>query len=80
MIGPGNNEFRHDDNLTGSDLPHSDGVVSDEDVHKITDDKSDQPTGQDHSTEDREDQAPTSGVGSIQRESDTSSDIADFGD
>jgi len=33
-------------------------------------------TGQDHSTENREDMMPTSGVGAIQDSSDTSSDIA----
>jgi hypothetical protein len=65
---------------TGSDLPNADGVVSDEDVNKITDDGRGKPIGQDHSTENREDQAPTSGVGAVQRGSDTSSDIADIAD
>lgn len=53
---------------TGSDLPHGDGTVSDEDTNKITSGQklSNKPTGQDHSTEDREDQMPTSGVGAFE--------------
>ena len=78
MIEPGQNEFTNEDELTGSDLPNSDGTVSDEDVNKISDDGLGKPTGQDHSTENREGQAPTSGVGAVQRESDTLSDLADL--
>lgn len=61
---------------TGSDLPNADGNVSDEDVNKITDDGSDKPTGQDHSTENYGETMPDSGVGAIQDNSDTESDIA----
>ena len=80
MIEPGNNEFTNQDDLTGSDLPHSDGVVSDEDVHNITDDQSDQPTGQDHSTDVDGEGLPDHGVGAVQDYSDTTSDVADLGD
>lgn len=65
---------------TGSNLPNSDGTVSDEDVNAITDDGSDKPTGQDHSTEDREETIPDSGVGAIQDSNDTTSDIASIDD
>lgn len=61
---------------TGSDLPNADGNVADEDVNKITDDGSNKPTGQDHSTEDYEESEPKDGVGAIQNSSDTESDIA----
>lgn len=73
------NEVNEKDTLeTGSDLPKGDGTVSDEDVHKITDDASDKPTGQDHSTENYEESEPRDGVGAVQRSSDTSSDIANI--
>lgn len=64
---------------TGSNLPHGDGTVSDEDVNAI-DDKRSKPIGQDHSTENREDMMPTGGVGAVQSGSDTSSDIAHIAD
>lgn len=76
---PENIEFPgHDDNKTGHDLPDSDGQVSDEDISDIDgfsrpDRK---PAGQDHSTENHEEQSPEKGVGDIQRESDTLSDVA----
>ena len=38
--------------------------------------KYNRPTGQDHSTDHHERQAPTEGVGAIQSENDTTSDIA----
>lgn len=65
---------------TGSDLPNADGMVSDEDLNKITDDGTDKPTGQDHSTENYEESEPTEGVGAVQDNSDTTSDIAHFKD
>lgn len=61
---------------TGSDLPNADGNVSDDDVNKITDDGTNKPTGQDHSTENYGETMPDSGVGAIQDNSDTESDIA----
>lgn len=62
---------------TGSNLPDSDGTISDEDINAIDDGcgKS-APTGQDHSTENRENQIPDSGVGAVQNASDTTSDVA----
>jgi len=60
---------------TGSDIPGGDGTVSDEDMHAISGGRR-RKTGQDHSTENREDMMPTSGVGAIQSGSDTTSDVA----
>lgn len=65
---------------TGSNLPHGDGTVSDEDVDKIDGGGGSKPTGQDHSTENREDMIPTGGVGAIQSGSDTGSDVAHIAD
>ncbi len=79
-----NDTFRTDEKSTtetGSDLPHSDGTVSDEDTNAISGGSGKRkPIGQDHSTENRENMKPTSGVGGVQSESDTSSDIADIAD
>ena len=63
---------------TGSNLPNSDGTVSDEDVNAIDDGcgKTDKPTGQDHSLEHYEETMPTEGVGAVQNSSDTTSDVA----
>lgn len=62
---------------TGSNLPHGDGTVSDEDVERLDPNRDDgKPIGQDHSLENYEDSMPTSGVGAIQNSSDTASDIA----
>ena len=71
------NENPKDTTLTGSNKAHGDGTISDEDVNAIDADNDDgKPIGQDHSTENRENQMPTSGVGAIQSSSDTASDIA----
>jgi hypothetical protein len=67
---------KKDENATGRDLPDSDGTVSDEQVHAITDQGRDKKTGQDHSTEHHEMTEPTDGVGGIQYSSDTTSDVA----
>lgn len=66
---------------TGRNLPDGDGTVSDEDVNAIDDGcgKS-APTGQDHSTEDHEKTMPDSGVGAVQDNSDTTSDVARIDD
>ena len=61
---------------TGSDIPGGDGTVSDEDVNAISGGNKGAKTGQDHSTENRENMMPTDGVGAIQDSSDTTSDIA----
>ena len=68
-------ERRRIDHITGSDLPESDGQVSDEDVEG-DEAREGKPTGQDHSTERYGEQMPESGVGKIQDDSDTGSDIA----
>ena len=71
--------FRTDEKSTtetGSDIPGGDGTISDEDMNAISDDSRRKKTGQDHSTENREDMTPTSGVGAIQSSNDTTSDVA----
>ncbi len=65
---------------TGSNLPHGDGTVSDEDVNAIDDSGKRKKTGQDHSLEDYEKTLPTEGVGAVQNQSDTTSDIAHIED
>lgn len=65
---------------TGSNLPHGDGTISDEDVNKIGGAAADKPIGQDHSLENYEDSMPTGGVGAVQNSSDTSSDVARIAD
>ncbi|MGC2238474.1 MAG: hypothetical protein WA584_20130 [Pyrinomonadaceae bacterium] len=69
-----------EDEQTGSDIPGGDGTISDEDVNAIDDDGSGKATGQDHSTENRENQMPDSGVGAVQDSSDTGSDAARIDD
>ena len=68
-------ERKKDEELTGRDLPNASGEVSDEDVNAITDDRRGQKTGQDHSTENYGETIPESGVGAIQDNSDTTSDV-----
>ena len=73
-----NDTYRTDEKETidtGSNLPHGDGTVSDEDVNAISGGRRGK-TGQDHSTENREDMMPTSGIGAVQSSSDTTSDVA----
>ncbi|MCY7377140.1 MAG: hypothetical protein LH472_14365 [Pyrinomonadaceae bacterium] len=74
------NDREKDTTATGRDIPGGDGTVSDEDFNAIDDDGAGKKTGQDHSTENREDMMPTSGVGAIQNSSDTASDIAHIKD
>lgn len=54
---------------TGSDLPKSDGMTSDEGFNRIAGKKDDRPIEQDHSLDNYEDSEPTSGVGAIQSSS-----------
>lgn len=79
-----NDTFRtdgKDTTETGSNLPHGDGTVSDEDVDKISGGRKNQKTGQDHSTENRESQMPTGGVGAFEDSSrQTTSGIAHIAD
>lgn len=67
---------------TGSDLPHGDGTVSDEDTNKITEGQkpSDKPIGQDHSLDNYEDSEPRDGVGAIQSSSLIKENIAHIAD
>jgi hypothetical protein len=76
-----NDTFRTDEKETidtGSNLPHGDGTVSDEDVNAIDDQGEGKPIGQDHSLENYEDSIPTGGVGGIQDGNIIGSDIADI--
>ncbi len=78
-----NDRFRTDEKSTietGSDIPSGDGTISDEDMNAISGGKKGRKTGQDHSTENREDMTPTDGVGGVQSSSDTTSDIAHIED
>ena len=75
-----NDEPKKDEELTGSDIPGGDGTISDEDMQAITGENDDRPTGQDHSTEHHERQAPTSGVGAIQDENLIREDVAHIED
>ena len=68
-------ELPRRDDSTGIDLPNADGQVSDEDANLRGERKTGEG-GQDHSLDSYADAAPTSGVGSVQERSDTSSDIA----
>jgi len=73
-----NDTFRTDEKSTtetGSGIPGGDGTISDEDMNAISSGGRRKKIGQDHSTENREDMMPTSGVGAIQNSSDTSTDI-----
>jgi len=77
-----NDTYRTDEKETidtGSNLPHGDGTVSDEDVNRIGG-VAGKPIGQDHSAENRENMMPTSGVGAVQNSSDTTSDVAHIAD
>ena len=68
---------KKDEELTGSDIPGGTGEVSDEDINAIDDGcGKNAPTGQDHSLENYSDSMPDGGVGAIQDNSDTTSDVA----
>ena len=71
---------KKDEELTGRDMPGGDGTVSDEAVNAISDKSNDKPTGQDHSTEGHRKTEPTGGVGAVQDQSDTTSDVARLND
>lgn len=58
------------------ELQSRQGTLSDEDVQAISGEDDDRPTGQDHSTEDHEKEAPMDGVGAIQDSSLIKEDIA----
>lgn len=74
------NDSAKNTTATGRDIPGGDGTVSDEDINAISGGGRRRKIGQDHSTENREDMMPTSGVGAIQSGSDTTSDVAHLAD
>lgn len=65
---------------TGSDLPKGDGTLSDEGFNRISGKPDNRPIGQDHSTEGREDQMPTSGVGAQDSSQPLSTSVAHIKD
>lgn len=66
---------------TGSNAPHGDGTVSDEDVNSIGQaNKEGKPIGQDHSLENYEKSEPRDGVGAIQDSSLIKENIAHIED
>jgi hypothetical protein len=62
------------------DLPKGDGTVSDEDVNAISGGETQGGVegGQDHSTETREDQQPSEGVGAQPNENDRQTNISNI--
>jgi hypothetical protein len=73
-------ERKKDESATGRDMPSGDGQVADEQVNALSDDRSDRPTGQDHSTENHERQKPSDGVGAVQDSNLIGSGVADVSD
>lgn len=68
-------------NESVEDIPRGDGTVSDEDVKKVTgDDNAGVEGGQDHSTEERENEQPTEGVGAQPDQNDRQTNVAHTGD
>jgi hypothetical protein len=66
---------RHNDLETGHDLPNADGQVADEDINGMAG-REGQKGGQDHSLDNYGETMPDHGVGAVQDNSDTSTDIA----
>jgi hypothetical protein len=67
---------------SGRDIPGGEGGVSDEDINSVANSQK-MPkgkTGQDHSTEDYGKTMPDHGVGAVQDNSDTTSDVARIND
>ena len=65
---------RHDDLETGHDLPNADGQVADEDITGLAG-RGNKKGGQDHSLDNYGETMPDHGVGAVQDNSDTTSDI-----
>ena len=65
---------RHDDLETGHDLPNADGQVADEDITGLAG-RGKRKGGQDHSLDNYAETIPDHGVGAVQDNSDTSTDI-----
>ena len=68
------------DFINGRDLPNGDGHVGEEQVNAIEDDRTGKPTGQDHSTDHHEIEAPRDGVGAIQDHELIRNDVAGISD
>ena len=64
---------KHDDLETGIDLPNADGQVADEDIDGLAGRRG--KGGQDHSLDNYADTIPDHGVGAIQDNSDTTTDV-----
>jgi hypothetical protein len=72
---------RHDDLETGHDLPNADGQVADEDITGLAGrDGRHRKSGQDHSLDNYGETVPDDGVGAVQDNSDTTTDIAHIED
>jgi hypothetical protein len=69
---------RQNESIEGT--PKGDGTVADEDVKKITGNDPGVEGGQDRSTEGREEQTPTEGVGAQPDQNDRQTNIASTGD
>jgi hypothetical protein len=71
---------RHNESIEGT--PKGDGTVADEDVKKITGNETSVEGGQDRSTstEGREEQQPTEGVGAQPDQNDRQANVARTGD
>jgi hypothetical protein len=67
---------KHDDLETGHDLPNADGQVSDEDVKAIGGPDGRLKGGKDHSLDNYAATIPDHGVGAVQDNSDTTTDVA----
>ena len=67
---------KHDGLETGHDLPNADGQVSDEDVSKLDVPDGRLKGGKDHSLENYEDTIRDHGLGGVQDNSDTRTDVA----
>jgi hypothetical protein len=65
---------RHDDLETGHDLPNADGQVADEDITGLAG-RHKRKGGQDHSLDNYGETMPDHGVGAVQDNSDTTTDI-----
>lgn len=76
----GDPETLRTDHETGQQEPRGSGFVSEEDIQDISGDNDDAPTGQDHSLDNYGESEPTSGVGAVQDNSDTTSSIAHIED
>ena len=71
---------KHDDLETGIDLPNADGQVGDDDINGLAGRDRRVKGGKDHSLDNYADTIPDHGVGAIQDNSDTTTDIVHIAD